>query len=109
MAQLSCPHTPKTHTKSVLALVPTKLYLRCIVLVPLSQNIQICPERFQSKHHPLHPGHPSLEEPHKLVDVMPGDLLWLIQEENSVKVSFLQGPERSPILTGSYRKIAIAV
>ena len=108
MAQLGCPHTPKKATKSVLQ-TASILYLRCVVLVSFSQNIKICLKRFQPQHHPLHPGHPSLEEPHKLIDVVPGDLLWLVQEENSVKVSLLQGPERSPILTGSYRKIAIAV
>ena len=55
---------------------------RCVVLVALSEDAKVVDEWFKSKHHPLHPRHPRLEEPDQLVDVVPGDLLRLVQQEN---------------------------
>ena len=79
------------------------------MLVALGKNVKICLEWFQPKHHSLHPCQSSLEKPDKLVDVVPGDLLRLIQEEDSVVVTSLQGPEWPPILAGSYGEIRVAV
>ena len=56
--------------------------LRCIVLVSLSEDAKVVDKRFQTKHHPLHPRHPRLEEPDQLIEVVPGDLLGLVQQEN---------------------------
>ena len=56
--------------------------LRCIVLVSLSEDAKVVDKWLEAEHHPLHPGHPSLEEPDQLVDVVPRDLLGLVQQEH---------------------------
>ena len=55
---------------------------RCIVLVSLSEDAKVVDKWLEAEHHPLHPGHPSLEEPDQLVDVVPRDLLGLVQQEH---------------------------
>ena len=57
-------------------------YSRCVVLVALSEDAKVIDKGLKAKHHPLHPGHPRLEEPDQLVEVVPGDLLGLVQQEN---------------------------
>ena len=56
--------------------------LRCIVLVSLSEDAKVVDKWLEAEHHPLHPRHPRLEEPDQLVEVVPGDLLGLVQQEN---------------------------
>ena len=55
------------------------LYSRCIMLISLSKNIDISLERFQSKHHSLHPCEASLPEPNKFINIVSGNLRWLVQ------------------------------
>ena len=55
---------------------------RCIVLVSLSEDAKVVDKWLEAEHHPLHPCHPCLEEPDQLVEVVPGDLLRLVQQEN---------------------------
>ena len=55
---------------------------RCIVLVSLSEDAKVVDKWLEAEHHPLHPGHPCLEEPDQLVDVVPRDLLGLVQQEH---------------------------
>ena len=55
---------------------------RCIVLVSLSEDAKVVDKWLEAEHHPLHPGHPRLEEPDQLVDVVPRDLLGLVQQEH---------------------------
>ena len=62
--------------------LPNNDPLRCIVLVSLSEDAKVVDEWFEPQQHPLHPGHPRLEEPDQLVDVVPRDLLGLVQQEN---------------------------
>ena len=56
--------------------------LRCLVLVSVCEDAKVVDKRLESKHHPLHPGHPGLEEPDQLVEVVARDLLRLVQQEN---------------------------
>ena len=68
--------------KSIIHEHPNNDPLRCIVLVSLSEDAKVVDKRLKSKHHPLHPGHPRLEEPDQLVEVVARDLLRLVQQEN---------------------------
>ena len=52
------------------------------MLVALSEDAKVVDKWLEAEHHPLHPGHPRLEEPDQLVDVVPRDLLRLVQQEN---------------------------
>ena len=61
---------------------PQSDHSRCIVLVSLGEDAKVVDKRLETKHHPLHPGHPRLEEPDQLVDVVPRDLLRLVQQEH---------------------------
>ena len=68
------PHHPYCH--------PQYDHSRCVVLVALGKDAKVIDEWFEPKQHPLHPSHARLEEPDQLVDVVPRDLLRLVQQEN---------------------------
>ena len=79
------------------------------MLVTFQQDVDIGHEGFQPQHHPRHPRAASLEEPNQLVDVVTGNLLRLLQEEDSLGVPCQQSSEGSPVLTGTHRELGVAV
>jgi len=82
---------------------------RCIVLVAFSEDAKVVDKWLETQHHPLHPGHPCLEEPDQLVDVVPRDLLRLVQQENCIGIACHKRLQWSPILTRTNWKVGVGV
>ena len=79
------------------------------MLITLEQDIDIRLERFQTQHHSDASQQTSLEEPDELVEIVSGNLLWLVEKKNSISVTCQQSSDGTTILTGSHGEVGVTV